>query len=272
MTQPVERERAESQIPKEDSERISKYLKVIKAEHDLVIHNIGDWTKGEIQIVTDPVEIYQAEQKLATNWPKDKEPPQAYVYDGRFSTYINHIVKRANPESPTGFSYGTFHEVIWGFERKGNWGNAVLPVYTDKEGVKRICLVKIFRRPTGSWEVEVPGFSQEPGEKVKETIGRELMEEIRCKVAGEVVEIGTGTTDSGLMHLENHLWYVPVEPLEATGALDYEEAISDRVFLTVDEVKKALIAGKVKFGEEEVPIRDGRLLMVFAQASIRGLI
>lgn len=272
MTQTAERERPEAQIPAEDKERISKYLGFVKAEHDLVIHNIGDWTKGEIEIVIDPVEIYQAEQKLASGWSKDKEPPQAYIYDGRFSTYINHIVKRTNPESPTGFSYGTFHELVWNFERRGNWGNGVLPVWTDQLGVKRIGLIKIFRRPLGSWEAEVPGFSQEPGEKILATIKREIAEEIRCKVVGDPIEIGTGTTDSGLMHLENHLWYVPVELLEETGAIDTEEAISDRVFLTVDEVKKALIARKVKFGDEEIPIRDGRLLMTFCQALVRDLI
>jgi ADP-ribose pyrophosphatase YjhB (NUDIX family) len=257
-TRPIE-------IPEKDWERIHGYLKVVSSEFDLVIHHIGDWTNWEIEIVTDPVEIYQAEQKLRPQDPK-KPKLQAFIEEGPFSTYINHIVKRLDSKSPAGFSYGSFHEVVWNFERRGSWGNAVLPVWTDENGVKRICLIKIFRRPTGRWEVEVPRFSQDAGETITETRQREIMEETRCKIVGEIKDLGTGLVDSGIMHLENHLWLAPVEPLEVTGQIDSQEAISKRVFLTLDEVKEAILTKKVQFGDEEVQLRDGGLLMVWAAA------
>lgn len=271
MGQSVESQRPETIISAEDSARIAKYLEIISDEHDLIIHKIGDWTKGEIEIITDPVAIYQAEQELKNPDP-EKPQPKAFVLENQFSTYINHIVKRADPKSPRGFSYGSFHEVVWNFERRGNWGNAALPVWTDENGVKRICLVKIFRRPVGKWEAEIPRFSQDTFETISETRQREIMEETRCKIAGEIVDLGTGMPESGIMHLENHLWLIPVEPLGVTGEIDSEEAISKRVFLTIDEVKKAILEKKVRFGDEEVSLRDGGLLMTWAAAQIRGLI
>ena len=264
-------------IPSDSRERIRNYLNVITSEHDLIIHHIGDWTNGEIEIVTDPLEIVDAEGEMKeVKAPLGTRPDsvlEAFVVTGGYSTFIQHVVKRRDDEDKErGFSYGVFQEVVWNFERRNNSGHAAFPVWTDEDGVKRVCLVKIFRRPTGTWEAEIPRFSQDAIEEVSETRQRELMEETKCEIVGDIVDLGTGLVDSGLAHLENHLWYVPVEPLEVDGDLDAEEGIADRVFLTLDEVKDAILTREVSFGDEKVSMRDGGLLMVWAAANVRGLI
>ena len=122
---------------------------------------------------------------------------------------------------------------------------AVAIVALDTDG--RAALVRQFRPATGKYLLEIPAGTLEKGEAPLACAKRELIEEIGFS-AKKWKKIGSIYTAPGFCSEIIHL-YQAWELSPAHAEQDEDEDISPPAFMTPDELRKALAAGKICDGK-----------------------
>jgi hypothetical protein len=230
----------------------------------------GDIAKGEIRRLTDPEEIKKAIEA------SEGYEPMAYV--GKKSFFAVHPV-----QFPDG-NYGLYHQIDWKFAAEGKSGCVTIPIWTDANGVKRIGLVKHFRAPvsgvddTGGWYAEVPRFSQRDGKTMHETITGEMLKELNADVVGGIKRMDAPEDAKHGIAMENSLgsqmnpvWFVEVEPKDGNPA-ELQEGINGRIFLTIDEYKKALREGSITIDGQKCSTHEAHSFMALHYAEDQQLL
>ncbi len=159
----------------------------------------GDWTKGEIEILDNPFDIFLAEQsavKQLTSQGLSEEEATERVQVGvrsknRWGVSICDPVK-----FPGRGALGTYvSEISWSQLERAVDGVAILPQLQDG----RFILTKSFRHATRDWVLEIPRGGIDVGTNIVNTIKRELKEEGGVMLIGAPFNLGLYSPDTGIL-------------------------------------------------------------------------
>lgn len=254
-----------------DFDRLSTYIQFIHTfDNSLGPH--GDSTKGEIQIVTDPIKIQEIEQlqkkrllKRGLSLKEAEQMSQCGIIDkDSYWLWIRDAVI-----FPSGHE-GTYNRMVWRSAVDGPGNVAILPLLKDG----RVVLNLNFRHSTRSWEVELPRGVRLYGETPEKACRRELRAETGCLTDGQVY-LGSIAPDTSTVSTVTPIFLGYVcEQIENNQ--EPTEAIMGLITLSKEEIKEAFLKGYIEVqvqGEiKKIPFRDSFLSFALVQAEMRGLI
>lgn len=232
------------------------YLDIIR-EYPLLVSEVGDVNKGEIEIIIDSEKMAEIESKTGRD--------VGLIKKDKFWTYINDAVR-----FPSG-AEGVYSRIIWNkalIDPKAA-GVCVMP-FIEEKGVVLNCN---YRHATRSWELELPRGGVKENESLEAAALRETLEETG-KVVNELTLLGSITPDSGVVSTVVPIYYAKVEGSQANTP-DISEAIEEIIVLTWGEVRKALVDGyydcKIRGETKRVHCRDPFLTYAVLMCIARGL-
>ncbi len=233
----------------------------------------GDYKKGEIEIVLDPLEMAQIQKTQENRLLKKGFSPDKAAEFSRIGI-VNEdqywIWLRDAVYFPQGIP-GTYDRLLWKSElKRKSPGVAVLPVLPSG----KIILILTYRHATRSWELELPRGGRESQETLEEAAFRELKEETGF-IASSVSFLGEIAVDTGVMSSIIPIFMGKIAAQEKLTP-EYSEAIASALAFTKDELKKGLANGfleaTVQGEKKQVPLRDPFLAFALLQAEYRKLL
>jgi len=119
------------------------------------------------------------------------------------------------------------------------------PVMLARKDEKYI-LLRLFRHPTRSWELECPRGFAEPDISAAENARKEIWEELGVEI--EYMEkIGVIHPDSGLLTTRAHVFLVELAALPGEGGADRQkEAIQSYLVLSKEEILRKIAEGEIR--------------------------
>lgn len=208
-----------------DKARIDEYLDML--EKYSILGPTGDASKGEIQIVTDPVKILEIE----------KAKNQKIGILARTSYQIWFCDAVIFPDGSEGF----YTRVLWLQALKGVSGAAVLPILPDN----KILLTLMFRHATREWEIAIPRGNGSGEELVNQIVKRELKEETGAEISSSKPLMSNFHADSGLTTGIVSLVKVAISKFGSTDR-DPAEISMKLLALTREEIKKHIRQGYIE--------------------------
>lgn len=232
------------------------YLDLLK-KYPNTLGPLGDASKGEIQIITDPLQMEKIEKSCATK--------VGIVAEDKYWIWLNDPVK-----FPSG-KEGVYRRILWVKSLTGPSGVAVIPVLPNG----KIVLNRNYRHATRSWEYELPRGGINPQESPEAAARREVKEETGMLLAG-LDWLGEMAVDTGLTSTVAPVYLARVVKQE-TPMPEESEAIDSIDAFSLAEIKNGLKQGylevKTEKGKsEKIPLRESFLSFALLQAEIRGLI
>lgn len=216
-----------------------EYLKLIK-QYPTLIHSIGDYSKGEIQIIVDPKEMAAVEKSQARE--------VGVIKQDKYWLWINDACLFPNG------SKGVYGRILWVKSLNSCPAVVVMPVTPTG----KIIVICNFRHATRSWEIELPRGAINVGEAIEAAAKRETMEETGMLV-DHLLLLGEMPPDTGLTNT-----IVPVFLAQVVDKQDSQqeesEAIEEILSLTVQEIKQAFLLGyyecSIRGIKKKIPFRD----------------
>lgn len=250
--------------------RIQEYL-AFRRKYSDKLGPDGDSTKGEIEILNNPLEILAAE-KIAAQRLINRGMPEGTAIkrvqvglraEDQWGAKICDAVKFP------GNALGTYvRDISWGKLETGTTGVAILPRLTDG----RIVLTKAFRHATRDWVLEIPRGGMGVGSSIINTIKRELKEEGGAELVIDPIDLGLYTPDSGILESTVPLYHALVK-ITGTAIPEETEAIGGLVLLRPYEALKALEEGNYTDAQGKLyHFTDGFTQTAFKKAEDLGLI
>lgn len=222
----------------------------------------GDHRKGEIEIVTQPVESDAIQKTQIERLVRKGMSVEEAMESSRIGIVAEDgywIWQRDAVLFPSGAG-GTYNRLIWKSGITGPVGVAVLPILQDG----RFVLNVNFRHATRSWELEVPRGMRMEEESAEEAARRELKEETGLEV-GEVIALGEMAPDSGVLSTVAPLFAGTVIG-EGQSEVEFSEAIAGTKAFTMEELKEALKRGYIEIEPQgKVFVRDSFLTFALFQ-------
>lgn len=233
----------------------------------------GDYTKGEIEVVTDPSKVEEIESKQKQRLMKagySESKANALSKTGIAYEDQYWLILRDAVTFPSG-SGGTYLRLLWKSAiETGSAGVAILPILPNG----KIALNLNYRHATRSWEIELPRGLRWAGETSEQTASRELKEETGLEA--EVVKLlGVMAADTGALGCVTPVFFVKASQ-QGLAEPEDEEAIADILSVSLEELEKALVQGflivELKGEKKEVPVRDSHLVFALLQAKLQKLL
>lgn len=231
----------------------------------------GDSTKGEIEILDNPIDIFQAEQTAAQRLINRGMPEKEAIKrvqvgvraEDQWGAKISDAVKFP------GGAFGTYvRDISWGKLETGTVGVAILPQLEDG----RFVLTKAFRHATRDLVLEIPRGGMDVGASIVNTIKRELKEEGGVELAVDPVDLGSYAPDTGILESRVPLHFAKVR-ITDKPIPEESEAIGGLALLTKEQLQKALIHEKYTDSEGKTyDFTDGFTQTAFKKAQDLGLI
>jgi ADP-ribose pyrophosphatase len=232
----------------------------------------GNHRLGEIEIVTDLKkisEIQELEYKRLIESGVEPEVAKNWACPGIAYTDPYLLILRDPVIFPNGKS-GFFKRMVWKCTLNGEKPIAVLPI--DQKG--RICLIKIWRHATGSWELEIPRGAPSSYESPIKNALRELKEETGF-IADRILFLGSMNPDSGILSTNLDI-FLAFSSKQIKSNPDENEIISHVYCFNLNELEQGIKNGFVEIQENKqsvkVPLRDPFLTFALFQARIRNLL
>lgn len=251
--------------------RIQEYLDFSRQYKDKLGPK-GDWTKGEIEILENPLDMLTAEQaaviQLTNQGIADQEARERAQVGIRAKTRWG-VSVCAPVKFPGRGALGTYvSEISWGQLETGVVGVAILPQLEDG----RFILTKAFRHATRDSVVEIPRGATDPGASVRTTIERELRGEGGVELMENPSDLGLYTPDSGILASRVPLFLAKVR-IVGKQIPEESEAIGGLALLTKDQLQEALKEGRYIDREGKTyDFTDGFSQTAFKKAADLGLI
>ncbi len=158
--------------------RLQPYFELLD-KHPQVLGPLGNWQKGEIEIIRDLNQIEAIEKKLGQK--------VGILAENNFQIWIADPVKFPNG------SEGIYGRFMWKQALKGVSGAVILPVLPDG----KILLISIYRHALRKWVLEIPRGNGQGREVMQNIVKRELKEETGAEI-GDTSFLGTVNPDSGI--------------------------------------------------------------------------
>ncbi|MBS0649002.1 MAG: NUDIX hydrolase [Verrucomicrobia bacterium] len=216
-----------------------EYFALIK-QYPPIIQPLGDSSKGEIEILTDPEKMAAIEKKQARD--------VGVVWRDKYWLWVNDACR-----FPSGHE-GIYARMLWVKSLTGTPGVAVMPVLPNG----KVVLNCNYRHATRSWEIELPRGGVNPGETLEAAAQREALEETKM-VIDSLVRVGEIPPDSGMTTTIVPIFVAKVVK-EQNSEQEETEAIEGTIALTRDEIKQAFARGyylyKIRGEEKKIPFRD----------------
>jgi ADP-ribose pyrophosphatase len=259
-----------SLVHAEDS--ISEYLKFL-SENQAVLGKKGDFKRGEIEVVTDPLKIKEIEKLQKARCLKEGMSNEEAILGSKIGVIADDlywVFLRDAVIFPTG-AEGSYNRVIWKSSLdKGPCGVAILPILPEK----KIAAIIAFRHATRVWELEIPRGVRHTGEEVGTALKRELEEETGF-FAKETFFLGEMAPDPGMASTTTPVYLAKIDK-QGLANQDYSEAILGVRIFSISEIKQALISGHIELDikgrKEKVFVRDSYLTYALFLAECRGMI
>jgi ADP-ribose pyrophosphatase len=217
------------------------YLDMIR-QYPLLVAEMGDAKKGEIEILTDPQKMAEIETKTGRD--------VGLIKKDKYWTWINDAVR-----FPSG-AEGVYGRILWNNALKTSAavGVCVMP-FIEGKGVVINCN---YRHATRSWELELPRGAVNEGEALEDAARRETREETG-KTVNKLILLGHVAPDSGVVTTVVPIYYATVTGSQEKSPED-SEAIEHNLVLSHQEINKALVNGyydcKIRGETKRVHCRD----------------
>jgi ADP-ribose pyrophosphatase len=215
------------------------YLDLIQ-QYPHLVQPLGDSSKGEIEILTDPEKMAAIE--------KSSSRDVGIIGRDKYWIWINDACR-----FPSGHE-GIYARILWVKSLTGPAGVAVMPVLPDG----KIVLNCNYRHATRSWEIELPRGGINAGETAESAAKREALEETGM-VVDALVQAGEVPPDSGVVTSVVPVFIAKVVKKESANQ-EETEAIEEILALTKEEIKAAFVRGyylcKIRGEEKKVAFRD----------------
>lgn len=250
--------------------RIQKYL-AFRRTHAERLGPKGDSTKGEIEILDNPLEILTAEktaaQRLINRGLTEEEAIKRVQVGVRAEDQWG--AKICDAVKFPGGAFGTYvRDVSWGKLETGTVGVAILPQLEDG----RFVLTRAFRHATRDWVLEIPRGGMDVGASIVNTIKGELKKEGGVELAVDPVDLGQYAPDSGILESRVPLYHAKVK-ITGKEIPEETEAISGLVLLTKEQLSDVLREGKYTDSQGKTyDCTDGFTQAAFNKAHNLGLI
>lgn len=217
-----------------------RYLALLK-DCPLLVQNLGNSEKGEIEVILDEERMALIEEKTGRD--------VGVVKEDRYWIWVNDACK-----FPSG-KEGVYGRILWvGGLHRQDPAIAVVPV--TSEG--KIVLNCNFRHATRSWEIELPRGLVNAGETAEEAAIREVVEE-QGRTIISICRLAEVTPDTGVVGVVVPLFLAKVEHIKA-HAQEESEAIEEILELSPAEIKQAFSRGylecRLKGQLHQIPMRD----------------
>ncbi|MDN3504121.1 MAG: NUDIX hydrolase [Rhabdochlamydiaceae bacterium] len=233
---------------------------------------LGDWKKGEIQILTDRDEIEKAERfiyKLNIAKGYSKEASLEFSKVGIIAEDTYFIFIRDAVMFPSG-KYGTYDRIMPKHALNGPAGVAILATLPDN----KIVTILNFRHATRTWCIELPRGSREVDESPITAAKRELNEETGY-ITDKVHLLGHLVPDSGILASKYPIYHVKAK-MQIEPNHNYSEAISKVMLFTKDELKQALAEGFIQMDiqgkSRNVLVMDANISHALLLAEAQGIL
>jgi ADP-ribose pyrophosphatase len=195
---------------------------------------IGNFENGEIEITCKP-----SDELLV-------------VYSDKYITLVKDPVK-----FPSG-NVGSYLRIFANTELNGNHGVVIVPVFDNK-----LILLRMFRHPTRSWELEFPRGFAEAGQSAAQNARRETEEELGV-TEFDLECMGVICPNTGFLATRAEAYVANLrQPPNVETPDGTEEAIESAVFVSNVEFQALVAKNK---------IRCGFTLSAFTIALAKGLI
>ncbi len=251
--------------------QIDEYLKFIQA-YDECLGPVGDYTKGEIEIITDPKKISEVQDQYKKKLLKSGislEEAERWSQVGLIEGDSRWLWIRDAVILPSGRTT-IKGRLNWKRSIDGPQGVAMLPIREDKMII--FCLK--YKHTLRSWQLELPRGARSYGESAESASKRELRNETGF-VSEKQIFLGSVAASSSNFNTLTPIFLNYVTEQKQPGNVD-QRAILGFLVLSKDEIKEAFSKGYIKLkihGEiQKVAINDANIAFALMQAEIRGLI
>lgn len=199
------------------------YLELIRNNPEIVMP-LGNASKGEIEIILDPLKMAEIEKK--------SQRDVGILKSDSYWIWINDACK-----FPDG-SFGVIGRIL-AKNLQRSPGAAVLPLLPNGKVVLNV----EFRHSTRQWELELPRGGVKQGETLEAAARREVLEETGM-VVDQLIRLGEMTGDSGVTGM-----IIPIFMGKITSSQkpdrESSEAIHQTLQLTLSEIEKAYVRGYI---------------------------
>jgi ADP-ribose pyrophosphatase len=215
-----------------------EYLKLMQRQPE-VVKPLGNATKGEIEILLDPIKMASIEKATGRD--------VGVLKSDAHWIWLNDACKFPNGQE------GVIGRILAKNLQRYS-GSAVLPILPNGKAV----LNCEFRHSTRHWELEMPRGGIKPGESLEMAARREVLEETGM-VVNQLVHLGEVNTDSGVTGMVLTIFMSEVSD-EKKPERESSEAINQTLKLSIAEIEEAFVKGYVEClikGEmQRVNVRD----------------
>jgi ADP-ribose pyrophosphatase len=210
---------------------------------------LGDYKKGEIEIVTDPLKMDEIASQTGRK--------VGVIYKDKFWIWLNDAVKFPNGKT------GVYGRLMWVKSLTGAPGVAVMPILPNG----KIVLNLNYRHATRSWEFELPRGVINEGETPDLAAAREAKEETGL-ILDELNYLGEIAPDTGMTNTIAKVYLAKVKE-KGIATPEDSEAIEGIYAFTFDELKEGFIKGYLLNDGHQIPLRDPFLSFALFQAILR---
>ncbi len=219
---------------------------------------VGDWRKGELEIVTQPMRIRQH--------LKAGGEPMGIMYEDRYVYFLRDLVLFPPKPGSVEPRLGTYIRVVYKNRLKGNPGIFILAY--DTYG--RLVLNRTYRHATRHWMLEGQGTIAKDSERREESVERCVRDEIGRPISQMSLLCEDFVSERGLVGDA-----IPVYLVALGGQpIDHVEdaTIAGHVALVPEAYESALQKGYYEIDGIAHRLRDGYTMSAFLLAKLRKLL
>lgn len=256
---------------------VERYLQIIAKLHE----PLGDWRRGEIQIVTDPEEIERIEavmrerfrllrEQCGSEEPRDEWAQAGIVAEDEYLIHLRDPVlfpphRSGDPPTP-----GLYNRIIYRERLRGNPSVCLLVV--DPEN--RIILNRAYRHTQRCYTIETPGTIARKKESLEDTIQRCIREEIGMDILAIhlLTHHGGFISERGFMAGAVPIYLVVVDPATASAGAEFNSSVRGHIVMSKEEFLAALRAGECMREGTRYLFNDGYTNTAFLLAQLNGFL
>ncbi|HMQ01845.1 MAG TPA: hypothetical protein PKD79_02115 [Candidatus Doudnabacteria bacterium] len=233
--------------------KYSRYLEVLEKLGE----PLGDWTKGETQITTNPKLMKKVEDKLGV--------PVGVIDEDQYLIHLRDAVLFPPKKGETEPRLGSYIRLVYTYQLSKNLGISILPINSDGKMVMN----RAYRHAPRHWTIEAAGTIAKQGESHLATVKRCVRDELGCEVLKAVRLTTHFIPERGLLGGQVPIYavYVDYKPNRFS-----DPTVAGHLLMTTQQYWKAVSSGKVRRKGVVYLCCDGYTNTAVKLAEMKGLI